>query len=103
VSRNELKGMFVPATAYIPLSAANPEGFSAFVAKVETAIKEQKASGQLPAGLAEQYDLQLEALKDDTVADIQILGIGLFDKFGQDCAHFSFHGRGEMVAETVTF
>jgi hypothetical protein len=78
--------MFVPTMSYIPLSVANPKGFSAFVAKVETAIKEQKASGRLPAGLAEQYDLQLEALKDDTVPDIQIIGCGDFDRLGRECA-----------------
>lgn len=67
--------MFVLTQSYIPLSVANPKEFSALVAKAEKTVEEQKASGKLPPGLAEQYDLRLETLKDHSIPDIQIIGI----------------------------
>lgn len=30
---------------------------------------------ELPPGLAEQYDLQLKILRDDTLPDIEIVGV----------------------------
>ena len=36
-------------------------------------IEEEKQRGILPPGLADQYDIQLRALKDGTLPDIQII------------------------------
>jgi hypothetical protein len=58
--------------AYFPLSVANPSGASAIVDKAAQAIADLKKS-PLPSGLAEQLDLQLAALRDDTVPDMEIL------------------------------
>lgn len=60
---------------YIPLAVANPKEASSLISKAGKTIEEQKASGNLPAGVAEQYEVQLEALKSGAVPDIQIIGL----------------------------
>lgn len=64
--------------SYYPLSFALPESAAQIIQGVEKKVAELKASGQLPPGLEEQYDLQLEALRDPAVPDCQfICGHGL--------------------------
>jgi hypothetical protein len=38
-------------------------------------INASKMDSELPPGLAEQYDLQLKILRDDTLPDIEIVGV----------------------------
>lgn len=59
---------------YIPLSLSDPAKHKEIVDGVTKHIDEQKAKGTLPPGLAEQYDIQLRTLKDDTVPDMEALG-----------------------------
>ncbi|KAF8466292.1 GMC oxidoreductase [Gautieria morchelliformis] len=71
----EHKGMHgkgITAFSYFPLSAANPKEAPSLIAQAAKFIEEQKASGKLPAGLADQYDLQLAALRDDALPDLEI-------------------------------
>ena len=55
-----------------PIFVANPGEASSLVAKAVLLIEEQKNSGKLPRGLAEQYDIQIERLKDESLPDIKI-------------------------------
>lgn len=75
-SSAEHKGMHgtgITSFAYMPLSVANPKEASSLIANAETMIANQKTSGNWPAGLAEQYDLQIATLKDNTIPDFQFL------------------------------
>lgn len=64
--------------SYYPLSLALPESAAQIIHDVEDKVAELKAAGKLPPGLQEQYELQLEALRDPTVPDCQfICGHGL--------------------------
>ena len=67
-----MHGLGVTSFAYLPLSVANPKDSTSLVSKASQVIKEQKASGKLPPGLAEQYDIQLATLKDDTLPDLEL-------------------------------
>ena len=66
--------------AYFPLSVANPGEASSLVAKAVLLIEEQKNSGKLPRGLAEQYDIQIERLKDESLSNIKITVFPEFHK-----------------------
>jgi hypothetical protein len=75
MSSGEHKGMHgkgITAFSYFPLSVANPKEAPSLIAQAAEFIEEQKASGKLPAGLADQYDLQLAALRDDTLPDLEV-------------------------------
>ncbi|OCH90043.1 GMC oxidoreductase [Obba rivulosa] len=63
----------INAFAYIPYSLANPEDAPSFMQKAEAHVQALKESGKLPPGLAEQYDLQLRALKDDKIPDVELI------------------------------
>lgn len=66
--------MGVASFAYVPLSVVNPKEATALVGKAEKTIEDQKASKTLPAGLLEQYNIQLAALKDNAHPDLEFLG-----------------------------
>ena len=66
------KGIDAICFAYFPLSVANLGEASSLIAKAVLLIEEQKNSGKLPCGLAEQYDIQIERLKDESLPNIKI-------------------------------
>lgn len=69
----------ITSFAYFPLSAADAAAASNMVQQLDEEIKSQKASSSLKPGLAEQLEIQLEILKDDTLPDIEIVAFpGLF-------------------------
>jgi hypothetical protein len=69
----------ITSFSYIPIQVTNPKDASTIIAIASKSIEEQKASGKLPPGLAEQYDIQLEILKDATAPDFEVVGYpGLF-------------------------
>ncbi|KAF8492466.1 GMC oxidoreductase [Gautieria morchelliformis] len=71
----EHKGMHgkgITAFSYFPLSVASPKEAPSVIAQASKFVEERKASGNLPAGLADQYDLQLAALRDDTLPDLEV-------------------------------
>ena len=79
--------------AYIPFSLANPEAAESFVARAEAFVAEAKKNGTLPPGLAEQYDIQLKHLKDDSLPDLEVFGfpglpnyLGEIFLFGSACS-----------------
>lgn len=77
-------GTGITSYTYIPLQVTNPKDASTIIAKAEKSIEEWKASGKLPAGLAEQYDLQLDVLKEVTAPDFEIIGFpGRFGSTGK--------------------
>ena len=65
--------MSVTSCAYIPFSSVNPEAHSKMVSELSAYIDEQKSHGNLPPGLAEQYEIQLRHLRDGTIADMEFL------------------------------
>lgn len=69
-----MSGTGITSFTYIPLQVTNPKDASTIIAKAGKFIEERKASGKLPAGLAEQYDLQLGVLKEVTAPDFEIIG-----------------------------
>ncbi|TCD63183.1 hypothetical protein EIP91_005880 [Steccherinum ochraceum] len=71
----------ITSFGYIPLSLANPEGAKSFHARVTEFVTEAKKSGKLRPGLAEQYDIQLRTLLDDTLPDMEVVGFPGFLTF----------------------
>ena len=67
-----MHGLGLTSFTYFPLSVANPREAPSLVAKAADIIAKQKASGKLPPGLAEQYDIQLATLKSDTLPDLEV-------------------------------
>jgi len=69
----------ITSFAFPSLSTANPEEFPVLCAKLAGDIEKRKTSGNLPPGLAEQLDLQLAALKNETIPDLEFVGFpGLY-------------------------
>ena len=48
-------------------------------------VEEKKRSGTLPAGLAEQWDIQLRVLKDPSLPDMEVIGYPGFFKVAFSC------------------
>ena len=74
----EGKGMYrigITSFAFFPLSAANPTQAPNIIESVGKQIAEMKKGRKLPPGLAEQYDIQLEMLRSDTLPDLEIVAI----------------------------
>lgn len=65
----------ITSFAYFPLSAANPTQAPSIIESVARQVAEAKKGGKLPPGLAEQYDIQLETLRSDTLPDLEVVGI----------------------------
>ena len=61
----------VNGCVYTPLQAASPNGAAGIIERVAAFVEEKKRSGTLPPGLAEQWDIQLRTLKDETLPDIE--------------------------------
>ncbi|KAF8587124.1 GMC oxidoreductase [Ramaria rubella] len=76
--RKGMHGVGVTSFAYFPLSAANHKKAPSLIAEVEREIEEQKKLGKLAPGLAEQLDIQLQNLKDDSIPDLEILAFPSF-------------------------
>lgn len=74
--RAEDKGLFrtgVKSFAFIPLSTVDPKGTPGLVERLANKIDVAKKNGTLPPGLAEQFDIQLETLKNDRIPDVEFL------------------------------
>ena len=67
-----MHGLGITSFTYLPLSLANPQEACSLIAKAEQSIERQRASGSLPPGLTEQYDVQVAALKDESIPDLEI-------------------------------
>jgi hypothetical protein len=59
--------------SFFPLSLANPADISAINERVAARIEQRKSSGTLPPGLAEQLDLQLAVLRNDSLPDMELV------------------------------
>jgi hypothetical protein len=80
----------ITSFSYFPLSVANPQEAPALIKKLENDIDELKQSGQLPPGQAEQFDIQLETLQDNTLPDCEIIGLpGLRERDAKRRERFS--------------
>lgn len=62
------------AVAFLPLSQVDPDAAKSYHTRVTEFITDAKKGGNLPPGLAEQYDIQLRALLDDKSPDMEIVG-----------------------------
>jgi hypothetical protein len=74
----EGKGIYrtgVTSYTYIPLSTINPKEAPGLVEGVAKKINDAKRDGKLPPGLAEQLDVQLEILRNDTLPDVEIVAV----------------------------
>jgi hypothetical protein len=58
---------------YVPLSAINPAGTEEVIKNVEQEVEALKRSGKIPPGLADQYDIQLNTLRNPEVPDCQMI------------------------------
>lgn len=63
----------ITAFAFLPLTSRAPEETSAAINELERDIKARIAKGEIPPALAKQYELQLEALKDNTHPDMELI------------------------------
>ena len=71
----EGKGMYRTGSssfAYIPLSTVNPKEAPGLIDGLANKIDNAKRDGKLPPGLAEQYDLQLEVLRNGELPDVEV-------------------------------
>lgn len=64
--------------AYMPLSFSSPENAPAIIKSIEDEVEALKRSGSLPPGLAEQYDIQLKNLRDEQIADCEVVAVPWF-------------------------
>lgn len=70
--------MAAASFAYFPLTFGLPQTGSRIIKDTGEKVRELQKSGKLPPGLAEQYDLQLDALRDQATPDCQLIsGRGL--------------------------
>jgi len=67
--------MGITSFAYIPLSVTSPEEAPGLIEGVAKKIDDAKRDGKLPPGLAEQLDIQLEILRNDTVPDVEVVAV----------------------------
>lgn len=61
----------VNGCVYTPLQAVSPNGAADINKRAVAFVEEMKRSSTLPPGLAEQWDIQLRTLKDETLPDIE--------------------------------
>jgi hypothetical protein len=59
--------------AYLPLSAINPERTAEIIKNVEQEVGALKMSGTLPPGRIDQYEIQLDNLRNPEVPDCQMI------------------------------
>ena len=59
--------------SYVPAATILPKFAEDFTSRVSAWVDEQKKSGNLVPGLAEQLDAQVKILKDKNVPDMEIL------------------------------
>ncbi|KAJ3512055.1 hypothetical protein NLJ89_g3742 [Agrocybe chaxingu] len=74
------KGLFrtgITSFAYVPLAVANPNGAPAFYEKAAAEVEALKAKGLHP-GLAEQLDIQLDILRDETQPEFELVAFPAF-------------------------
>ena len=81
----------ITSFAYIPISAAtSPSETERLYKKAEADVEKQKKSlgAKISPGLADQLDLQLKALKDDTLPDLEFVGFpGFFTTESTSATH----------------
>lgn len=65
----------ITSFAYIPLSTASPTQAPSIIEGVAKQVSEANDRGSLPPGLAEQYEIQLETLRNDTLPDLEVVAI----------------------------
>jgi hypothetical protein len=75
----------VTSFAYIPLSAISPKESPSLVEGVAQKIDDAKRDHKLPSGLAEQLDVQLEILRNDTLPDLEIVAVPCYLVAPSEC------------------
>ncbi|KAJ3554276.1 hypothetical protein NM688_g3197 [Phlebia brevispora] len=70
-----LHRMGIRAVSYHPLQTIYPEYVQSYYDGVSAHISAAKQAGGLPPGREEQYDLQMQALRDASVPDFQSCGV----------------------------
>lgn len=75
--------VLMTAWTYYPLSFATPQSAARIIDEIEQKVTEMKRSGTLPPGRAEQYDVQLESLRDSRVPDCQSIVFPGFYKLNE--------------------
>lgn len=65
----------ITSFAYFPLSTACPTQAPSIIEGVAKQVAEASDGGNLPPGLAEQYEIQLETLRNDTLPDLEVVAI----------------------------
>ncbi|TFK47199.1 GMC oxidoreductase [Heliocybe sulcata] len=73
----ELKGLYrlgITSLSYLPLSFYSPTSADQIIEEVHRRILDYKNAASLPPGRLEQLDVQLNALRDGTVPDVEFIG-----------------------------
>lgn len=81
LNQNNMHRHGFAALCYLPLSVANPDEAPPIIEGIEAHVDHLKKSRRLPPGLAEQYDIQLRMLKDDSLPDTELLAYAGFMTF----------------------
>lgn len=63
----------ITSFAYFPLSAANAKEAPALIEHAAKEVEALKTTGTLPPGRAEQLDLQIAALRNDDIPDLEVV------------------------------
>ena len=63
----------VSSAAYFPLSATKWAELESWIERLEADVSARQENGQLAPGLEEQFRIQIDALRDDTIPDCEIL------------------------------
>ena len=82
---DNLHRLGITAFAYAPLQLASPDAAPDIIEEMAAYVEEKKRSGTLPAGLAEQWDIQLRVLKDPSLPDMEVIGYPGFFKVAFSC------------------
>jgi hypothetical protein len=76
----------ITSLSYFPLSVANPKEAPSLIDKLAKDIGMMEQNGELAPGQAEQFAIQLETLRDDTLPDCEIIGFpGLYAVHRCEC------------------
>ncbi|EPS94467.1 hypothetical protein FOMPIDRAFT_152880 [Fomitopsis schrenkii] len=68
----------ISAYCFLPLQKMNPNGAPELIQDLTKLVEDQIESGKLPPGLAEQYKIQLRALQDPNVPDLELVDVNCF-------------------------
>jgi hypothetical protein len=91
----------VTSFAYIPLTTASPDEAPDLLEGIAKKVEGAKRDGRLPPGLAEQFDIQLDVLRNDTLPDVEITAVPLHMVAPSECVDTAVRDSSDPCAEAL--